>query len=560
MGSELKGRRPVIPARGPQPKRQKSAALLASALIAVNLMFGLAGYPGSGGVAPLFLPSPEAVLLVSLVCLHAWLRLPGRRALAVLLALMAVFLLLFRLADRLVPLYFDRPFSLLTDVRYVSDLYALMRDTRATWLFVAGLAALAAGVTGTGVALAYLFGFLHGSFRHPHFRYSLAGIVALAAVLELAGPLPFLRASSLPRVAEEMGRLLHARRYREQQQELIRRQPVPRQSHPLAGLAGRDVHLIIVESYGYTAHWKPAHRRLLLPALEGFRDRLAAAGFSVVSGFLDSPAFGGNSWLADSTLDTGIRIHDQEAYEALLRSSARTIADYFREAGYRTVLAMPAMTGEWPEGDFFGFEQKYYFRDFGYRGRTFKWAPMTDQYALDFIRRRELGGSGRPLFVQYVLISSHYPFNLVPRHFQDWSVLGDGRIYDRQDAATVVPIKAGNQTAGAEGYAAVIGYVLGVVSDYLARFIPGDALIVVLGDHQPYSGITGKGRPRSVPVHVICRDPTVLEPFLRRGYRPGVFPDQPLPHPGMEAFLPGLLEDFAGQPFPAGGAAPHGAR
>jgi hypothetical protein len=182
---------------------------------------------------------------------------------------------------------------------------------------------------------------------------------------------------------------------------------------------------------------------------------------------------------------------------------------------------------------------------------------MTDQFVLDAIHRREVAAAEQPLLLQYVLISSHYPFNLIPRYFEDWSVIGDGSIYAREDSVTVLPIPPGSNTAGPEGYVAAMRYELNLITEYVTRFLPDDdrALVVVLGDHQPYSGVTGKGKPWSVPIHVVSRDPQVLEPFRRRGYTPGWIPRQSPPHPGMETFLPGFLEDFSSAPAGLAGGA-----
>jgi hypothetical protein len=202
---------------------------------------------------------------------------------------------------------------------------------------------------------------------------------------------------------------------------------------------------------------------------------------------------------------------------------------------------MPATTYAWPEGEFYRFTKKYYFKDFLYKGPNLKWAPMTDQYVLDFILRNEVRGASQPLFIQYVMISSHYPFNLIPRLFEDWSQIGNGSIYHREDSVMVLPIKPGNQTAGAEGYVAAMAYELKLIREYLSSFIDGEALIIVVGDHQPYSGITGKNKPWSVPLHVISRRNDFLTPFLDRGYTQGLIPRQDLPHDGLESFLPILL-------------------
>ena len=66
--------------------------------------------------------------------------------------------------------------------------------------------------------------------------------------------------------------------------------------------------LFVAESYGYTLYSEPEHFALAEPFLRRIESRLTAAGYRIASNFLDSPAFGGNSWLADSTLDAGVRI------------------------------------------------------------------------------------------------------------------------------------------------------------------------------------------------------------------------------------------------------------
>ncbi|HUV08742.1 MAG TPA: hypothetical protein VMX75_13490, partial [Spirochaetia bacterium] len=88
-----------------------------------------------------------------------------------------------------------------------------------------------------------------------------------------------------------------------------------------------------------------------------------------------------------------------------------------------------------------------------------------------------------------------------------------------------------------------------VLGGYLQSFVRDDSLIIILGDHQPFAGITGRNKCWSVPIHVISRNRTLLEPFVRRGYTWGMVPRQDPPHPGMERFLPGLLEDFSTSPI-----------
>ena len=516
-------------------------------LILLSLLFRLPSLAeGGGAFGQLVSPSLDAALLALAVCLYVWTALPGFPVLAGVLALLGVTVLSFQAADALIPLFFNRPFELFTDITYLPDLYALLRDTMPAWLFYPGLILLISGLGGLGIGLYAGFHYLRQGFRNRMIRYGFLLLLVVLLVLDLAGPVRFTANTALPRMAEETVKIAKREQFVEEQQEAFSKQvqDSSRVMRPLEGLEGADVYLFIVESYGYTLYSEPVHFNLIEPELQEFQDRLNQAGFRIASTFLDSPAFGGNSWLADSTLATGVRIDNEAAYQLLHDSEVKPVAQFFNEIGYRTVVAMPATTYAWPEGEFYRFERKYYYKDFDYAGPNLKWAPMTDQYVLDFIHRNEVQGASRPLFIQYVMISGHYPFNMIPNFFEDWSQIGDGSIYHREESVNVLPIKPGNQTAGAEGYVAAMAYELKLLREYLSNYVDREALVIVVGDHQPYSGITGKNKPRSVPLHVISRSSDFLTPFLDRGYTEGLIPDQALPHAGLETFLPSLLENF----------------
>jgi hypothetical protein len=525
---------------------EKARWAVPAVFVLLSLLFRLHTLAAGGGFARIVSPSLDAALLVLAVCVYTWAGLPHFPVLAAVLSLLGVTIVSFQAADALIPLFFDRPFELFTDITYLPDLYALMRDTKPGWLFYPGLILLVAGLGGLGFGLYTGFRYLSGGFRDRRVRYGFLVVLAVLVVVDLSSPLRFIGNTTLTRMAEEVGKIANREQFVQEQQEVFSRQVQDsvRVMRPLQGLDGTDVFMFIVESYGYTLYAEAVHFDLIQPELGEFEKRLSRAGFRIASTFLDSPAFGGNSWLADSTLATGVRIENEAAYKLLHESEVKPIAQFFNDIGYRTVVAMPATTYAWPEGEFYRFEKKYYYKDFNYRGPNLKWSPMTDQYVLDFIHRNEVEGAGRPLFIQYVMISSHYPFNLIPKYFEDWSKIGDGSVYHRDDSVNVLPIKPGAQTAGAEGFVAAMTYELKLIREYLINFVDGEALIIVVGDHQPYSGITGKNKPWSVPLHVISRRGDFLEPFLDRGYTAGLIPGQDLPHAGLETFLPTLLESF----------------
>ena len=68
-------------------------------------------------------------------------------------------------------------------------------------------------------------------------------------------------------------------------------------------------------------------------AVDRATSRLGAAGYSGHSAYLTSPTFGGLSWLAHSTLQTGLPITDQVRYNAVIASTRLTLASAFRSAG-----------------------------------------------------------------------------------------------------------------------------------------------------------------------------------------------------------------------------------
>jgi hypothetical protein len=543
-------RKRVLPL-GPQQPRLAPALLLG--LLLPDLLLRLPAALREGWPA-LLLPSLEALVLAGVLAMLARLWPAGRRIAPPLLGAVAGFLFLFALIDALLPLYFNRRLALATDLVYLPDLYRLLRDTVPWWQFAGGLLLLPLGLAGLGIGLARAYAALYAAIgalpRRGAVPFALIGAATLAVAVLVPGEQVY-QSSSLPRLRAELASLRASRRYRQELRQAFTGiafyLPASAPSAaPLSLLQGRDVFLFIAESYGYTLYSEPAHYALAEPFLRRIESRLQNAGYRIASNLLDSPAFGGNSWLADSTLAAGVRVPDQTAYEELLASQVKPMAAWFNEAGYLTVNSMPATTMNWPEGDFYRFQRKFYFRDFGYRGPSLKWAPMTDQFAVSVVHRQAIAAADRPVFAQYVMISGHYPFSLIPRLFEDWSALGDGTVYAGEGAVRRLPVPPGAATAGPAGYAAAMEYQLEVAADYAVRFLDGRrALIVVVGDHQPYSGITGRGKTRSVPIHIWSREPELLGPFLRRGYTPGLVPRQGPPHAGLESFWPAFLEDFS---------------
>jgi hypothetical protein len=147
----------------------------------------------------------------------------------------------------------------------------------------------------------------------------------------------------------------------------------------LTALRGKTVLLMFVEAYGQQAVQGRTFSPEVDHTLTVGDKRLASAGFASRSGFLTSATYGGISWLAHSTLQSGLWVNSQTRYNELLGAKRFTLADAFKKAGWRTVDDVPSNDIEWPQG------RKFYHYDtildryqVGYKGPTFTYASMPD--------------------------------------------------------------------------------------------------------------------------------------------------------------------------------------
>jgi hypothetical protein len=84
-----------------------------------------------------------------------------------------------------------------------------------------------------------------------------------------------------------------------------------------------------------------------------------------------------------------------------------------------------------------------------------------------------------------------------------------------------------------------------------------DLVLVVLGDHQPSTIVTGQGPnhhaqqsglSHDVPISVIAHDPAVLDQIAGWGWEDGLRPGPQAPVWSMDAFRDRFLSAFGSQP------------
>ncbi|WP_394551824.1 CDP-alcohol phosphatidyltransferase [Agromyces sp. MMS24-JH15] len=317
----------------------------------------------------------------------------------------------------------------------------------------------------------------------------------------------------------------------------------------LAGLAGKDVIFAFVESYGRVAVEDSDLSAGVERVLRDGDAQLRADGYASQSAFLTSPTFGGLSWLAHSTLQSGLWIDRQPVYSRVIRSDRLTLTEAFGRAGWRTVSVVPSNTEPWPFGtSFYHFDTLLDANNVGYHGPSFGYARIPDQYTWKHLADEVLGADdGRPVMAEVDLVSSHTPWAPLPE-LVPWSETGDGSVFGPQPAQ--------GESAGEvwqdpervrQAYARSIRYSLGAMFAFLHESDDPDLVLVVLGDHQPATIVSGRGAGHDVPISIISKDPAVFAAIAEWSWEDGVLPSPDAPVWPMSDFRDRFLGAFGGR-------------
>jgi hypothetical protein len=313
----------------------------------------------------------------------------------------------------------------------------------------------------------------------------------------------------------------------------------------LTALRGKDVIVAFVESYGRSAVEDPRIAPGVDAVLDAGTRRLRAAGFASESAWLTSPTSGGGSWLAHSTLLSGVWVDNQHRYNALVTSKRLTLTNAFRHADWRTVAVLPDTTGPWSGGSFFGYDEVYAAQNLGYRGPRFGWATMPDEYALSALQRLELTPGHAPVMAELALVSSHAPWAPLPAMIP-WDDVGDGSVFDPmpETGKRVTDVWPDPGRVRTE-YGRSIQYTLSSLISYVQTYGTDRTVLVFLGDHQPAPIVSGGRASRDVPITIVAHDPAVLSRISGWGWQAGLKPGPRAPVWPMSAFRDRFLAAFS---------------
>jgi Sulfatase len=539
--------------RAPLPRRPsawRAALVLAACVLFLCLLFLPARDDANLRLVLGWRPEIEPLLLIALLALLA---LAGRRQPGWLRWLVAGLVLaasLLQLADAAVLGVFDRQLNLYFDLPHVPQLLGLFYDTAGPWRGTAGIAAVLVALAAAWALIAAALAAAERALRPP--RHAAATLGLLGAVL-VAAPVsgivlghPLLGERALPAIARQSALLVRTWRVMQgddpaYEAALAAPQPKP---GPLPGLKQHDVYLIFFESYGTVVLDNPRYAAAIVPALDRFAATVEKSGWHLVSDRIASPTFGGGSWLAHGTMDSGVKL-DPLLTRLVTRSKRETLPRYMQAAGYRAVEIQPGLKTPEPGTGFWGFDATEGAAALRYHGPPFGWFTIPDQYTLERFDATDAAPGHKPLFAQIVLVSSHTPFAPVPPYVADWR---QGDLYRGIAPAQWRRIYAPPDWAHLEQpFLDSVVYDLDTLAGWLAR-LPGDALVVILGDHQPPGFISGADQPWTVPIHVLSRDPDLLRPFRALGYVDGPLPPRRGDFKGMESFLGDYIRGFSAAP------------
>lgn len=550
---------PAIPGRGRGPARTVIAAAVTTLSIAIVWAALVAPDQPDRFKTIAFLSVPiEGLVLIALALV---LPVTGRRILAVLAGLALALVVVLKVVNYQIFSLFDRPFEPLGDVGQIGNALETLRledgASQARVIEIGAVAGVVAAVVLLPLAMLRVT-----RVAADNRGLALRALAGLAAVWVVCAVLGAQLVSHTP-IASAISASVLVDEARIVQAEVndvgvfaaaIKHDPyrdTPTASL-LRALRGKDVLLVFAESFGRVAIEESSFAPAVDQALAAGDRRLASAGFHSRSGFLISPTFGGGSWLAHSTLNAGLWVHNLRRYAQLLPERRFTLASAFNRAGWRTVDDVPSNDRPWPEGKaFYHWDRIYDRNQVGYRGPTFSYSSMPDQYIYSALQRLELGRTHRkPLFAEIDTVTSHQPWNRIPEEIP-WGEVGDGSIYNHlpnhYEGGSFLSYWADGPRVQAN-YGKTIVYTINTLTKFIQRYGRKNLVVIELGDHQPRNPVTGEQAGHQVPISIIAHDPKVLKRIEGWGWNPGLKPRKDAPVWPMSSFRDRFLNAFDSKP------------
>lgn len=541
------------------------SALLLLALFFLNQVLSFTAVWPTLYVQPNLRLSPEFIGF--LVLLTAWTALLGRPARALLScsAVLYAALVVCRYADVVVPNVLGRPVNLYWDVPELPRFVWVTAKGLPWWLSVLVVLGLVGSAWGFHKLLVRAMGVVADGLK-PHARsvwlWCVLTVMSAGAVtcyLGLRSPdAPLVKAAStvvakpiLPTYVQELSKLWDilspARAARLLPPSTVVDAALAKPAgQALAGLHGRDVHLIFLETYGAVVFDQADSAAATQATLQQLEKAIVGSGRQVVSAFYKSPTIGGASDLAHLSVLSGIDLTDSRKHDVLLTTTRPTLLKVFQHEGYDVFGLYHSVSWDWVERVFYGFDVYLSGPDLGYQGPAFGFWKIPDQFAVARVEQMYPRTSGaRPRLTLFPTISSHFPFHQVPPYQPDWKRLLGPEPFDAQAAARAQAEPVHWEYMKPD-YLRTINYVNTWLAGMFQQVEPRETVYVLIGDHQPTGSVSREDTPWDVPVFVVSSDTSLLEDFKARGFTAGIKPQRRQPLGGLHQLTNTLLDVFGG--------------
>lgn len=493
--------------------------------------------------AALARPGVDVLILFALACAFAAMQRP-RAITAWGLAIVTLFVTIYRFGSYVMPTYWQKPFEPYVDLLELDGLaHLFFRDRSLGMQIVLAIAAI-----GVAAAFVYLLVRLWRSTMDGlrSFRLVIPVAVGLQALVLFAWnaqaasfvpdespKAPMLGPSMLGAAVDHVASVLASGSYQierivDERSEGARAriEALPR---AFTTLDGANIYVLILESYGRQVSTRDGLRPRYIELMKSIDGQLASRAWSARSCWIRPSVSGGGSALAHLELVTGISVENRRIFNEVLSREIPALPALLRDAGYHTVNIEPAMPlDEWPEAAVLGFERDLFRSFFPYDGHRYHWGDMPDQYALAYAHERVLRTSDKPLFVQFVSVTGHAPFSQIPPYLEDWKAASQASSFGAEPAQRFA-MSFGDYTSHpdlADAYFASVRYGLRVATGF-ASLQKKPCLVFILGDHQP--PLRHQSEDASlyfdVPLHVLSNEPGLLDALGDARYTRSMLPD-----------------------------------
>jgi hypothetical protein len=327
----------------------------------------------------------------------------------------------------------------------------------------------------------------------------------------------------------------------------------------LGALRGRDFKLFFLESYGAMAYEHPRAAPALAASRQQLEQDIAGSGRFVASAFVRASTFAGASELSHLSLLSGVDLSDPLRHDLMLTTQRPTLVSLFRGAGYQTAGLYPALSWDWDERAFYGFDQFLDARDLNWRGPALGYWKVPDQYSLArFEQLHPPSADAAPRFLFFPTITTHLPFGPTPPYQSDWQRLLSADPYGAEVSQRLLAATV-NWNDMLPHYIDIFDYTYRWLGGHLRESEARESVMLWVGDHQPAASVSGKDASWDVPVHIVTRDRALLERFIAQGFVPGLTPERK-PLGGMHDLTTLLLRALDVRPPAASATSPAAAR